>query len=109
MNKVAALLRQDVCVAIVDIVTTRHTNLYTELLTRIGQSDPALANPPTLYVVTLRGRKPPKQPSLLDAGFFPLAVGQSLPTIPLWLGPDLRIEVPLDPSYQETCRLLRIA
>jgi hypothetical protein len=109
VNKVAALLRQDVCVAIVDIVTTRHANLYTELLARLGRSDPALADPPLLYAVTLRARKPPKQRSLLDAWFFPLAVGQPLPTIPLWLGPDLRIEVPLDPSYQEVCRLLRIA
>jgi hypothetical protein len=62
-----------------------------------------------LYAVTLRGRKPPKQRSLLDAWFFPLAVGQPLPVIPLLLGPDLRIELPLDPSYQEVCRLLRIA
>jgi hypothetical protein len=38
-----------------------------------------------------------------------LALGQPLPIIPLWLGPDLRIEFPLDPSYQEVCRLLRIA
>jgi len=109
VSKAAALLRQDVCVAIVDIVTTRHANLYTELLARLGRTDPALADPPMLYAVTLRGRKPPKRPSLLDAWFFPLAIGQPLPTIPLWLGPDLRIELPLDPSYQEVCRLLRIA
>jgi hypothetical protein len=108
VNKVAALLRQDVCVAIVDIVTTRHANLYAELLARLGQADPALADPPMLYAVTLRARKPPKQRILLDAWFFPQAVGQPLPTIPLWLSPELRIELPLDPSYQETCRLLRI-
>lgn len=109
VNKVAALLRQDVCVAIVDIVTTRDANLYAELLARLGRGDPALADSPSLYAVTLRGRKPPKQRSLLDAWFFPLAIGQALPTIPLWLGPELRIELPLDPSYQEVCRLLRIA
>jgi hypothetical protein len=109
VNKVAALLRQDVCVAIVDIVTTREANLYTELLARLGRADPALADPPSLYAVTLRGRKPPKQRSLLDAWFFPLALGQPLPTLPLWLGPELRIELPLDPSYREVCRLLHIA
>jgi hypothetical protein len=109
VNKVAALLRQDVCVAIVDIVTTRHANFYTELLARLGHTDSALAEPPVIYAVTLRRRKPPKQRLLLDAWFFPLAVGQPLPTIPLWLGPDLRIELPLDPSYQEVCRLLRIS
>lgn len=109
VNKVAALLRQDVCVAIVDIVTTRHANVYTELLARLGRTDPTLAEPPMLYAVTLRRRKLPKQRPLLDAWFFPLAVGRPLPTIPLWLGPDLRIELPLDPSYQEVCRLLRIS
>jgi hypothetical protein len=109
VNKVTALLRQDVCVSIVDIVTTRHANLYTELLARIGRTDPALADPPPLYSVTLRARKPPKQRSLLDAWFFPLTIGQPLPIIPLWLGHDLRIELALDPSYQEVCRLLRIA
>lgn len=109
VNKVAALLRQDVCVAIVDIVTTRHANFYTELLARLGRNDPAVADPPMLYAVTLRRRKLTKRQPLLDAWFFPLTLGQPLPTIPLWLGPDLPIEVPLDLSYQEVCRLLRIA
>jgi hypothetical protein len=110
VSKVAALLRKNVCVAVVDIVSLRRANLYAELLARLGRSDPSLGDPPpALYAVTLRGRKPPKQRSLLDAWFFPLIVGQPLPTIPLWLTPDLRIELPLEPSYQETCRLLRIA
>jgi hypothetical protein len=108
VNKVAALLRQDVCVIIVDIVTTRHANLYAELLARLGRSDPTLAEPPMLYAVTLRGRKQPKKQALLDAWFFPLTIGQPLPTLPVWLGPELRIELPLEPSYQEVCRLLHI-
>jgi len=108
VSKVAALLRQDVCVAVVDIVTTRQANLYGDLLGRLRRSDPALAQPPMLYAVSLRRRKPPKKRWMLDAWFFPLAVGQPLPTIPLWLGPDLRIELPLEPSFQEVCRLLHI-
>jgi hypothetical protein len=109
-RKVAALLRQEVCVAIVDIVTARQANLYAELLEEFGQSDPKLADPPpALYVVTLRGRKPKKSRPLLDVWYYPLLVGQPLPTIPLWLSPDLSIQLPLEVSYQETCRLLRIA
>ncbi|MFO0966924.1 MAG: hypothetical protein U0793_15225 [Gemmataceae bacterium] len=87
--------------AIVDIVTTRQANLYAELLGRLGRSDPALADPPMLYAVTLRARKLAKKRPLLDAWFFPLTVGQPLPTIPLWLSPELCIELPLDPSYQK--------
>ncbi len=110
IGKVATLLRHDVCVSIVDIVTTRQANLYAELLARLGRADPSLGDPPPfLYAVTLRTRKPKKSRPLLDAWYFPLAVGQPLPTIPLWLSPSLHISLPLDPSYQETCRLLRIA
>lgn len=109
VNKVASLLRQDVCVVVVDIVSVRQANLYVELLTRLGRNDPSLGDtPPVLYAVTLRGRKPPKRRGLLDAWFFTLTVGQPLPTLPLWLGPKLWIGLPLEPSYQEVCRLLRI-
>jgi hypothetical protein len=110
VNKVASLLRQDVCVAVVDIVTLPHANLYAELLARIGQTDPRVSDPPPgTYAVTLRGRKPKKKTPLLDLWFLPMAIGQPLPTLPLWLGPDRHIELPLEPSYQEVCRLLRIA
>ena len=101
--------RDGVCVSVVDIVTDRQANLYAELLAGIDQADPRLGDPPpVVYAVTLRRRKPKKKPPRLDVWFFPLAVGQPLPVIPLWLGPDLRIELPLEPSYEETCRLLHI-
>jgi hypothetical protein len=110
VGKVAALLRQDVCVAVVDPVSILQANLYADLLARLDRSDPQLGDPPPhLYAVSLRARKPPKRRPLLDAWFYPMAVGQPLPTLPLWLAPDLRVELPLEPSYQETCRLLRIA
>ncbi len=110
VGKVISLLRQDVCVAVVDPVSIRQANLYAELHARLGHTDPHLEpTPPHLYAVTLRARKPPRRRSLLDAWFYPMTVGQPLPTLPLWLAPDLRAELPLEPSYQETCRLLRIA
>jgi hypothetical protein len=48
-------------------------------------------NPPALYAVTLRGRKPPKRREWIDAWFYPMTVGESLPTLPIWLGYDQRI------------------
>jgi hypothetical protein len=109
VGKVSALLREGVCVAIVDIVSDRLANLYAELLARIDQADPRLgADPSPLYAVTLRRRKPKKKRPLLDVWYFPLTVGHPLPTIPLWLSPTLRIDLPLEPSYQEVCRLLHI-
>ncbi len=110
VGKVAALLREGVCVSIVDIVTERQANLYVETLAQLGQTDPRLGDDPNgLYCVTLRGRRRARQQPLLDAWYFPLSIGQPLPTIPLWLSPQLPIHLPLETSYQETCRLLRIA
>ncbi len=109
VGKVAALLQQDVCVSLVDLVSIRQANLYAELLTRLGQSDPHLGTtPPQLYAVTLRSRKPPRGRALLDAWFYPMTVGEPLPTLPIWLAPDLRVMLPLEMSYQETCRILGI-
>src|SRR5262249_46591957 len=56
--KCAALLRERVSVAIVDVVTTRTANLYGELLEFLGQSDPGLSpGPPPLYATACRMTK----------------------------------------------------
>ena len=110
VSKIAALLKQRVCVSIVDLVTERHANLYAELLTLLGSSDPNLGDPPPmLYACTLRTRQPQKSKQLLDAWYYPMTIGQPLPNILLWMNEKLPILLPLQPSYQETCRLLRIA
>ena len=110
VGKVAALLREGVCVSIVDLVSVRPSNLYAELLALLGRSDPKLVpTAPHLYAVTLRARKPPKRRPLLDAWFYPMAFGEPLPTLPIWLGPDLRVMLPLEASYEETCGVLGIA
>jgi Protein of unknown function (DUF4058) len=107
--KVASLLQQGVCVSLVDLVSVRQANLYADLLNLLGRADPALSTTtPYLYAVTLRSRKPPKRRQLLDAWFYPMIVGQPLPTLPIWLTPDLRVMLPLETSYAETCRILGI-
>jgi hypothetical protein len=40
---------------------------------------------------------------------YPLVLGQPLPTLPLWLAPDLAVLLDLEASYEDTCRVLRIA
>jgi hypothetical protein len=108
--KVASLLQQGVCVSLVDLVSVRQANLYADLLNLLGRADPALSTTtPYLYAVTLRSRKPPKRRQLLDAWFYPMIVGQTLPTLPIWLTPDLRVMLPLETGYEETCRILGIA
>src|SRR3954447_6019223 len=59
VTKCAALLQQRVSVAIVDLVTTRRSNLYGDLLELIGQDDPSLApEPPSLYAAACRWTRP---------------------------------------------------
>lgn len=67
-----------------------------------------------LYSVTFRLRalvqkKRRKHRQFLDAWYYPMAVGQPLPTIPLWLTEELRVMLPLEAGYEETCRILGIA
>jgi hypothetical protein len=110
VGKVAALLQRNVCVSLVDVVTIRDFNLYADVLEFIGGNDPALeSQPPSLYAVTMRGRKRPRRRSLLEIWFYPMQVGQPLPTLPISLDVDLSIDLQLEGSYEETCRFLRIS
>ncbi len=108
--KCAAMLQQDVCVSIVDVVTTKQFNLYADVMELLDRTDPALgAEPPPVYAVTLRGRKRDRKRPLLDVWFYPLALGQPLPPLPIWLDVDLGVTLDLEASYEDTCRVLRIA
>jgi hypothetical protein len=110
--KCAALLRQDVSVAIVDVVTIRPFNLYAELLAFIGQTDPTQARePPPLYAAACRWRRAADSPgsrARLQTWAYLLTIGQPLPTLPLWLADDLAVPLELEASYTETCHILRI-
>ncbi|MHC5539686.1 DUF4058 family protein [Singulisphaera rosea] len=108
VDKCEALLRQSVSVIVVDLVTSKHYNLYAELLALVGQIDPAFTPaPPATYAVAcrwvLRGRK-----HVLETWSSPLHLGQHLPTLPLWLAEDLAIPLDLESSYEAKCQVFRI-
>lgn len=106
--KCTALLHQQVSVILVDVVTTRASNLYTELLTFLGQADSSsTTEPSSIYAVACRGTRP-RQRWLLETWYRPLTVGQPLPTLPLWLPDDRAVTLDLEASYEETRRVLRI-
>ena len=106
--KCAALLKQDVCVVLVDFVAIREFNLYAELLALTGQSDPSLGNtPPSMYVVTCRWR-PYKATHVLETWSHVLSLNHPLPVVPLWLSEKLAVPLDLESSYEQTCRDLRI-
>jgi hypothetical protein len=73
-----------------------------------GQADPALAaGPPPLYAVACRCARN-GDAWLLETWTHSLALGQPLPTLPLWLADNLAVPLELEASYQETCRILRL-
>jgi hypothetical protein len=107
--KVSALLQRGVCVSIVDIVTIRQFNLYADLLDLIGRRDPMLGPEPSgIYAVTLQGRKRDRDRPVSRLWYYPMAFGQSLPTLPIWLDADLAIFLDLQSSDESACHVLRI-
>ena len=106
--KVATLLKNDICVTIVDIVSTLNFNLYAKLLEAVQGVDPTPGDdPPPMYAVTLRTRYEDRR-KMMDNWYHPLAIGQTLPTLPIWLREKFAVSLDLESSYEKTCSSLRI-
>lgn len=101
------LLRQDVCVSVIDLVSIRQFNLFDELLALIGHEDAASHSASPIYAATCR-KKSGNWRTKVDNWFFPLTIGRPLPVLPIWLTETLSVSLDLEASYEETCRLLRI-
>ena len=108
VSKCAALLQKKICVSIVDLVTVKRFNLYSEVLDVFGQTDPAFApDPPATYAVTCRSHHLATR-SRFESWAYPMVVGQRLPVLPIWLDGDHAISLDLEVSYQQTCSVLRL-
>ena len=106
--KAATLLKNNICVSIVDVVSTFDFNLYAELLRFINGVDPALGSEPSpMYAAALRMRYEDRR-HMMDNWYHQLAIGEALPTLPIWLTETRAISLDLESSYRETCRALRI-
>ncbi len=109
VTKCAAFLQQGVSVCLVDLVTTRHFNIYAELSAFLNLPVPAVASRADgLYAVACRGVQRKKKRMLFQAWPHELHLSQPLPTLPLWLTRDLWTPLELDASYEETCRTFRL-
>ena len=83
--------------------------MYSEILAMFGEADPTFApEPPPMYAATCR-RRYTGQSWKLESWAHALAIGNPLPTLPLWLSSDLAVPLELEATYEETCRVLRIA
>jgi hypothetical protein len=101
----ASYLHQGVGLVIVDVVTSRSANLHNELM-GLWPTPGQRANS-ELYAVAYRPVRRADQDQI-DIWPTELAIGKSLPELPLWLGPDLVVPVALESAYQDACRRRRI-
>src|SRR5207302_9356302 len=97
--KCAAYLQQNVSVVLVDVVTSRRRNLYTELAEFLDATAPArTAVTSPLYAVACRTSRR-RQRVQLEVWPARLQVGQPLPVLPLWLTRELAVPLDLGSSY----------
>ncbi len=107
--KCASYLHSGVSVIIVDVVTERSGNLHAELLEllRVQLSTPG-QGVQDLYATAYR-TVPAPQGLHLETWAHSLTLGGSLPTLPLWLQPDLCLPLDLEATYHAACVARRIA
>jgi hypothetical protein len=102
-TKCASYLYQGISLIIVDIVTNRRANLHNEIL-RVMQAADVLQLPAeaSLYAVAYRPLRR-RQGDEVDVWRSLLALGKTLPTLPLGLDADLVIPVDFEATYAEVC------
>jgi hypothetical protein len=106
--KCASYLASGVCLVVLDVVTTRRTNMHDEIMRVMGAPDEFRMPADTdLYAVTYRPVIRDDRPDI-DLWFRSFSLGDSIPTMPLRLVADLFLPVEFDPVYTEACRERRL-
>lgn len=108
-QKCLGYLAKGVSVVVIDTITNRSANMHAELV-RHGALPESFAweSPTGLSVVCYRTVRA-KADVRLDVWPHQLAVGQPLPTVPLWLDVDLCVPLELEPTYHAACVGLKLA
>jgi hypothetical protein len=104
--KCAEHLRRGCGVVVVDVVTTRHADMHAEILAML-EVESGAAPASGMAAVSYRSLGG-EADGLLQAWPVTLAVGQALPTVPLWLGGEIAVQLDLEASHSAACVDLRI-
>ncbi|HZT80260.1 MAG TPA: DUF4058 family protein [Gemmataceae bacterium] len=106
--KCATYLAKGVGVVVIDVVTTRQGNMHNELLSLAGlDASLAMARDAGTYAVAYRPLRRDGSEQV-EAWPVPLAVGDTLPRVPLSLAADFCVPVDLEAAYAEACRRRRV-
>ena len=106
--KCAELIRRRVSVAIVDVVTDKHFNLLGELLELLDREDPSYSPDPSELYATVCRMSGKNGDTRFAVWPYTLVVGETLPTVPLWLSDDFAVPLELEATYEKTCQDLLI-
>lgn len=107
--KCVGYLQQGSSIVVVDTVTTRRADLRSTILSLLGvEMGAASLAPASLSAVSYRAVGHDEESQQLQVWPAPVALGQPLPTLPLWIASDYSVPLDLEASYQTTCADLRI-
>jgi Protein of unknown function (DUF4058) len=111
-TKIASYLQQGVSVVVVDLVTERRANLHAELVELLHLPDTfdwqSASGLSAVAYRVVKVKAGDKEQERLDVWPYPLALGEALPTVPLWLNPVLAVPLELELTYANACQSLRI-
>ena len=105
--KCANCLSAGIGLVLVDVVTTRAANLHNELMDLLGHDADSRLGGSNLYSVAYHPVRRGEQDEL-DVWPVEFSVGDSLPQLPLGIGPDLFVPVDLESAYTTACRRRRL-
>jgi hypothetical protein len=111
-TEVASYLQKGISIVVVDIVTSRLANLHDELVELLHlpdifdwQSSSGLS---AIAYRAVREKAGEAEAERFDVWPFQLSLGEALPTVPLWLSPELAVPLELEQTYANACQSLRI-
>jgi hypothetical protein len=106
--KCASYLCQGISLIVVDIVTSRQANLHNEMMRLTGQENAfMLSADETLYAVAYRPVVRDQQEQI-ETWPTSLAIGEPLPTLPLFLNAELALPLDLEATYTAACQRRRL-
>ena len=105
--KCGSYLLSGVGLIVADIVTDRSADIHGDLLRMVESEEEGDSAGAGLFAAAYRS-VPTEDAHDLESWREPLSVGRPLPTLPLWIAPDLVLPLDLEQAYTRACHVSRI-